>query len=143
MRVVVDTNVLLTSISRKSSTYWLFQSIVEKYFEIAYTTDILIEYEEQITRHWQRDVAAAVIQTIIELPNAIPVTVFYKLNLIEQDEDDNKFVDCAFAANAGYLITEDRHFDVLKNITFPSIHTVNIENFRQILINKNLLNPSL
>ena len=30
-------------------------------------------------------------------------------------EDDDKFADCAIAAEAEWIVTEDAHFDVLKN----------------------------
>lgn len=139
MRVVVDTNVLLASISRKSSSHCLFHCISEKKFEIAYTTDILIEYEEQISEHWTKEVAIATIQSLIELSNAIPTTLFYKLDLIEADKDDNKFVDCAFASNSTYIVTEDKHFNVLKKINFPLIKVVNIAEFKEILKENNLL----
>ena len=134
MRTVIDTNVLLASISSKSAYHWIFQSIQEGRFEIAITTEILIEYEEQIARHWNTKVATTIIQSLLELPNAISANVFYKLNLIENDKDDNKFVDCAFAANAHYLVTEDRDFDVLKKITFPAISVVNLQTFKKILL---------
>lgn len=105
MRVVIDTNVLLTSISRKSSSQWLFFSIQQNKFEIAYT--------------------------------------YHKLNIVEAEKDDNKFIDCAFAANAGYLVTEDNHFNVLKRINFPSIKVVNTNIFKQVLIESHLLNHPL
>jgi len=38
----------------------------------------------------------------------------FRFHLITADPDDDKFADCAIAAEADYLITEDRHFDVLK-----------------------------
>ena len=36
--------------------------------------------------------------------------------LITADADDNKFVDCAIIAGAKYIVTEDRRFNVLKEI---------------------------
>lgn len=51
------------------------------------------------------------------------------LNLIIADPDDNKFVDCAIAANARFIVTEDHHFNVLKDITFPSVAVVSIDDF--------------
>jgi predicted nucleic acid-binding protein len=59
--------------------------------------------------------------------------VHYQLNLITADEDDNKFVDCAFAANADYIITHDHHFGILKTIAFPRIPILDIHQFKQVL----------
>jgi len=45
------------------------------------------------------------------LPNVKKVEVHFQFGLIRSDMDDNKFVDCAFAANSHYLVSNDRHFD--------------------------------
>jgi predicted nucleic acid-binding protein len=39
----------------------------------------------------------------------------FQFRLIGRDPDDNKLVDCAIAAHADYVITNDRHFDALAN----------------------------
>ena len=49
--VVVDTNVLLVSISSRSKYHWLYRLILDKKIHIGFTHDILIEYEEQIGIH--------------------------------------------------------------------------------------------
>jgi len=49
------------------------------------------------------------------------------------DADDNKFVDCAIAANANYLVTHDKDFNQLSNIDFPKINIVSISEFRKII----------
>jgi putative PIN family toxin of toxin-antitoxin system len=131
--VVVDTNVLLVSISSRSKYHWLYQLILGKKIRLAITQEILTEYEEQLAHHWHPDVATNVIRSLTELSTTMLTTVFYKLNLIVLDEDDNKFVDCAFAANAEYIITNDTHFNVLKTIDFPSIPILNISQFQHLI----------
>lgn len=32
---------------------------------------------------------------------------FFRLRLIKKDPDDNKFVDCAFACQADYIVSDD------------------------------------
>ncbi|WP_417570360.1 PIN domain-containing protein [Phocaeicola coprocola] len=49
------------------------------------------------------------------------------------DQDDNKFVDCAITANAEYIVTEDHHFNELKNISFPSVAIINLKDFAKTL----------
>lgn len=140
MRIVLDTNVLLVSASVKSESYWLFDLLRKGKFELAFTTEILTEYEEQFSKHWSSEAAETLIAILLELPNSVQVTAYYNLSLISADKDDNKFVDCAFASNADYLVTEDRHFTVLRNLGFPTIQVVSLSNFKQILIERNLLN---
>ena len=46
MKIVVDTNVLLPSLSPRSAMHWLFAEILAEQFTFCVTTDILSEYAE-------------------------------------------------------------------------------------------------
>jgi putative PIN family toxin of toxin-antitoxin system len=137
--VVIDTNVLLVSISSKSKFHWLYRLILDKKINIAITTDILAEYEEQLAFHWNPLVSVSVIRSLTELSTVLFTTVYYNLNLISIDEDDNKFVDCAFASNADYIITNDSHFNILKKIDFPSIPILRLDEFEKLLEGNSIL----
>jgi uncharacterized protein len=50
MRVVLDTNVVLRAISQKSKLTFVLDLLYEGSFELAISTDILLEYEEKIIR---------------------------------------------------------------------------------------------
>ena len=63
----------------------------------------------------------------------VKATNFYRWNLITIDPDDNKFADCALNAGADYIVTNDKHFNVLKTTTFPYIKVDDIETFKRIL----------
>ena len=93
------------------------------------TTDILSEYEEIISDKYSATVARNVIRTLLLLPNVIQVNVYYNWNLIRNDRDDDKFVDCAIASNADAIITHDKHFNILENISFPSVKIMNVSKF--------------
>jgi len=58
---------------------------------------------------------------------------YYKWNLISTDLDDNKFVDCALNAGADFIVTNDKHFNVLKSLAFPPIKVIDIDSFKQII----------
>lgn len=64
---------------------------------------------------------------LVNLKNAEQTETYYNWHLIEQDKDDNKFVDAAISGRADYLITNDHHFDILKSIAFPKVEVMNIE----------------
>ena len=134
MTVVIDTNVLLVSVSSRSKYHWLYKAIIEKKINIAFTTEILAEYEEQLATHWHPEVAADVSRALIELSTARFIVVYFNLRLITSDEGDNKFIDCAFAANADYIVTNDSDFNILKRTPFPPIAVVNMDAFKEILI---------
>jgi putative PIN family toxin of toxin-antitoxin system len=133
MKVVIDTNVLLVSISKRSPYHWLYKAVIEKEIEVYLTTEILHEYEEKITEHWSVEVARAVVRSLTELSSVHLITTYFRLQLIINDADDNKFADCAFAANADFLITNDRHFDILKTTSFPKINVIRLEKFESFL----------
>jgi putative PIN family toxin of toxin-antitoxin system len=133
LRIVLDTNVLLVSISEFSKYHWLFRCILEKKFDLYITNEILTEYEEIIGKKLSPNTANAVIRTLMELDNVYPTSIFFNYILITQDLDDNKFVDCAFSSNCNYLVTNDKHFNILKTINFPQINVINLEEFKEII----------
>lgn len=57
----------------------------------------------------------------------------YAFHLIKADEDDNKFVDCAIVSNAKYIVRNDRHFNELRDIPFPKVDVIKINQFLQEL----------
>ncbi len=134
MKVVIDTNLFLSAISPKSTSHWLYQAIFSGQFTLCVTTDILEEYDEII--EWgfrQRDVADAVLEALINSSFVERTNVSFFWWLLTVDPDDNKFVDCAIAAGADYLVPEDRHFDVLAKIEFPQINIIGLNEFRRIV----------
>lgn len=109
------------------------QSIIEKKIDVYLTTDILHEYEKKIAEHWSVEVARAVIRTLTESSSVHLITTYFRFGLIINDADDNKFTDCAFAANVDFLISNDKHFDILKKINFPKIKVIRLEEFESFL----------
>ena len=136
MRIVLDTNCLLVSVPEYSEYYWLWQSFCNQQMALCYTDEILNEYQEILSHHYSVAMAKYVIDAILNAPHAVPITVYYKWRLITVDHDDDKFVDCAISANANYIVTNDKHFNVLKDIDFPKINIVDIENFKNIISTK-------
>ena len=45
----------------------------------------------------------------------------------------NKFVDCAIAGNARYIVTNDHHYDILRNTAFPHVDVLAIDEFLALL----------
>lgn len=133
MRIVLDTNILLVSISPKSDYHWVFQKFLKEEYTLCVTTDILQEYEEIIGNHMGEEIANDVLQIIENAINVEFVTKYFRWDLIKNDPDDNKFVDCAIVSNAKYIVTQDRHFNILKSIEFPKVEVINIDTFKTVL----------
>jgi len=134
-RVVIDTNVLLVSISEKSRLHWIFKSLIEKAYELCVSTDILAEYAEIIQLHMGAETSNNVLSTLENLSNVIKIDYHYRFHLLI-DPDDNKFVDCCVAANADYIVTHDTDFNKLTNLSFPPVKVIDSEAFRSYLNNE-------
>lgn len=131
-KVVLDTNVLLVSISERSQLHWIFKNLLEKRFVLCITTDILSEYAEIIEQHMGRETSESTMGVIENLSNVHFITKYYQFHLLN-DEDDNKFVDCAIAANADFIVSHDRDFNVLANIDFPNVSVLNTNDFKKAI----------
>ncbi len=133
MRIVLDTNSLIQSISPKSTYHEVWQSVLTGRNVLCVSNEILEEYAEILNRLAGKKTADLVLNTIIECKNVVFLTPYYHFNLISADPDDNKFVDCAIQANARYIVTNDHHYDVLRQIEFPKVGIIKLMDFAQMI----------
>jgi putative PIN family toxin of toxin-antitoxin system len=131
-RAVIDTNCLLASLNRNSPFHRLYELFVSEAFEWILSNEILTEYEEVLTQQYSAATAQRVTEILLNAPNTSFQEAYYKWQLIEADPDDNKFVDVAIAASTDYLVTNDRHFEVLKQLEFPRVPVVSLQEFLSI-----------
>ena len=125
---------LLPPISRRNRCYPVWQAFLDERYVLCISNDIIEEYEEILSSHISPIVANIVISTILRANNVVRVDAQFRFGLIVSDVDDNKFVDCAIAANADYIVTEDGHFSVLKEIPFPKVEVKRLQSFLDDLL---------
>jgi uncharacterized protein len=118
MNVCIDTNVVLAIFSTSHPHRSILEAWSRGRFQWAVTTEILLEYEEVMLRQCNER-KATMMKQIMGMVNArhgnlIHVSPSFRFHLITGDADDDKFADCAIAAQADFIITEDRHFRVLE-----------------------------
>ena len=133
MRIVLDTNCLIQSISPRSRFHEVWRSLEDGRNTLCVSNEIITEYLEILQRLTDYDTAETVVKTIINSRFTEFITPFYRFELITQDPDDNKFVDCAITANARYIVTNDHHYDVIKAIDYPPVNIITLENFMKVL----------
>ena len=134
--IVLDTNAIISIISRKLKFQNILYALINGEFNLFVTTEIILEYEEKIRLSFDDQQVNLFLQLLDILPNIYKISIFYDLNIINADPSDNKFVNCAFASNAKYIVTNDKHFNVLKNINFPKINVITIEKFSKKITEK-------
>jgi len=134
MRVVLDTNCLLMVLPQQSPYHHLWDLFRRGRYVLCYTTEILQEYEELLLRFYSPILTHFTVEFLLKSPNVIQTVPYYKWNLIKADPDDNKFVDCALNAGADCIVTNYKHFNVLKDIDFPKINIMDIDAFKEFLL---------
>lgn len=132
-RIVLDTNCLLACISSKSEIFRVWQDFQAGRFVLCVSNEILDEYQEIIARKTTPSIAENIVNAIVESEYVEFIDPQFHLGLIAADHDDDKFVDCAFAANAAYIVSDDRHFDILNDIPFPRLLVLKLKMFLSIL----------
>jgi putative PIN family toxin of toxin-antitoxin system len=133
MKVVLDTNVLLVSIPKKSKYRAIFDALIGGYFNAVVSNDILSEYVEIIEQKTTFLIASNIAEMLLNLKNVQKVDIYFEWKLILSDLDDNKYVDAYVCSNADYIITNDHHFKILKQIEFPKVNILTIDEFLSII----------
>ena len=128
-RIVLDTNCLLQTLPTRSPYHKIWTDVLCGKIGLCVNTDILNEYEEILAQKMTKEIAHNVVEAIARLHTTIYQEVYIHFGLIKKDIDDNKFVDCAVAANAEYIVTNDSHFNVLKEIDWPKVLILTIKEF--------------
>ena len=131
-RIVIDTNCLLAILPSKSLYHKVWTDFLTRQIEICVSNEILLEYEEIISEKTSPAFAEAIIKTLINMPNFIRVYPTWRFGYIVADPDDNKFVDCAICGRAELLVSNDKHFNVLKDIGFPYVKVMRIQDCVQL-----------
>lgn len=109
MRVVVDTNVFVSSffggIPRKIVDLWkngqitlcLSKPIVEEYVEVLKRLGLQDEIELK-----------ELVGLFAQGPGVLFSATTPRLKIVDKDPDDNKFIECAVALNATYVVSGDK-----------------------------------
>lgn len=128
-RVVIDSNALIQMLGAHSKYNLLWKMFMQQRFILCISNEILMEYEEMLKIKSSAVAVDMFLKMMAIAPNVIYKEPFYQYGLIKEDVDDNKFVDCALCSNAVYIVTDDNHFNVLKQIPFPKMDICTLEEF--------------
>ena len=127
--IVLDTNCLLQALPSKSPYHKIWVDVLEGKISLCVNTDILEEYEEIIAQKSTPEIAHNVVEAIANLTTTTMQNTYVHFELLPADSDDNKFVDCAIASDAEYIVTNDKHFNPLKDIPWPKVEIIRIAEF--------------
>jgi putative PIN family toxin of toxin-antitoxin system len=113
MVITVDTNVVFSSLySNRGASHLILKMIIEEKIKMAVSPQIYFEYYDVLTR---KDNLKLLNLSIKEVEDFLDLsallaqkhTIYYLLRPNLPDENDNIFVECAFASNSDYLVTSN------------------------------------
>ena len=133
LKVVLDTNVVLNALPSWSPCRIILDALFRGEYELHLSTEIYLEYEEKVREFYNPDTVLWFLQALQMLPVVKHQEAHFRLNLISNDPDDNKFVDCAFAAGVHYIVSDDKDFKPLRTLGFPKFNVIRGEDFAKML----------
>ena len=110
MRIVLDTNVLISGIFFRGPAYHILQAWREKKVQFVITTEIFSEYSrvaEEIS-HKYPGIDISKIINLIAVHSEI-VEAFSMAEQVCEDPDDDKFIACALSNKVKYIVSGDKH----------------------------------
>ena len=138
MKVVIDTNVLVSAVLKGRKPRQVIQAIADHpNIDWIVSQEILAEYKDVLSRPKLKlpdDVKAEWLEKI----ETIPILVYVDLNVdFPRDQKDAKFLACAIASHADFLITGDHDFDEVQPMGKTLIISVSL--FNELLLNSTSL----
>jgi len=132
LKVVIDTNVFVSALlsahgtPRRIIDLWKTGEIT-----LCITKDILEEYIDVLRRFdfIEKHELKRLLDLFKKRMNLIFIAFTPSLSVIKDDPGDNKFIECAIAAKAQYIISGDNHLKALK--TYRNIKIVSPAEFLQ------------
>lgn len=130
IRLVLDTSTLISALGwKKGNPRKIFEDCLSGKYQLIESIDLINEFLKVFNRDKfsfiSKEDKQEFIVRLFEICNLVePKT---KLNIIEDDPEDNIVLECALEGNANYIISSDSH--VLKLKEFKGIKIVNPKEF--------------
>lgn len=115
MRVAVDTNFLISATQWDYSvSHKLLQKLIRNNVEIFTTKEILEEFAEVLKRDfsYNEEEIRNILEKVLQFLTLI--TPSKKVDVVKEDSEDNKIIECAVEAQADYILSYDKHLLNLK-----------------------------
>lgn len=133
IKVVLDTNIVCASISLGSPFRKVLDSFEKEEYCVVVSTSIMLEYFEKLDHFFGEKVAHDFTEALRLNSKVDLINPSFSFNLLSNDPDDNKFVDCYLNSEANYLVTNDKDYNPLKKIEYPKLNIISIEEFKEML----------
>lgn len=123
--VVLDTNIYISSVFWIGKPHKIVELAIDKKIQVYTSPGILTELENVLKRDFVEDHEFIENQIYLILEYAKIVKPINRLDIIQEDPNDNKILECAMTAKADYIVTGDPHLLKLKQFNRIKIVTAN------------------
>ncbi len=109
MKAVFDTNVLVSALFWRGTPYRCLLAAEAGLFELVVSSEILDELVNVLERKFllTNEEVAESVQLIRKIGRQVEITK--RVHIVEDDPDDDKFLEAAIAADAEIIVSGDRH----------------------------------
>jgi len=115
--IVADAHVILRGIrSRHGASGYILAEMLKGNIAFALSTTIVLEYEDVLGRPGLLGTPPIATRTQVEVildalcARATLVSPWFRFRPFLDDPKDDPYVECALAAGAEYILTDDKHF---------------------------------
>jgi len=119
MKITLDTNVLVSATFWNGNSNTILEKVENKEIELILSKEIIEEFVRVLGYREIQDKIKdknlemkRTIEKIISISTIVEPTE--KLNIVEEDPEDNKILECAKAGNVDFIISGDNHLLKLK-----------------------------
>lgn len=124
LKVVFDTNIFVSSIFwEHGNPHKLVELAIEGKIKVFTSAEILEELTNVLIRDFKEDGESVFMYLAFVLKYAEVVETAGKVDVVKEDADDNKIIECAIACKADCIITGDKHLLRLEEYKKTSIIT--------------------
>ncbi|PIN93488.1 putative toxin-antitoxin system toxin component, PIN family [Candidatus Pacearchaeota archaeon CG10_big_fil_rev_8_21_14_0_10_31_24] len=115
MKITLDTNFLISSTQWKNSVaHKILIKLIRNNYELFTTEEILTEFSEVLARdfEYENNEIEKILTNVLGFVKIIKPNI--KIEVVKEDPDDDKIIECAISSSSDYIITYDKHLLNLK-----------------------------
>lgn len=131
MRIVIDTNVIVSAIFFGGQPRQLLEHLLQQRFEAFVSREIVEEYQETVLYLQDKYPSKKVFVPINHIVAACKMIEQHTIISVCRDPDDDKFIACAVDARCVCLVSGDR--DLLTLEKYQNIQIISVTDFLQAL----------
>ena len=137
MRITADTNVLISATFWYGHSFRIIEKAENKEVELILSKEIIEEFANVLA---SEEIQEKIKNKNLEMKRTVDKIVSIstivepkqKVDIIKEDAEDNKIIECAFEGKVDYIVSQDNHLLALKE--FDNIKIITPEEFLKINI---------